>query len=139
MYVCNSCLNASISFPTRSIERNSYHIFLICINIIKSIIHIIACIICSLDGCGILAGLFFSWFSISWIFFFRYAAFPGFWYVVSFTWMSLVKPGLHCAIYATFYVWKYFDKCFMTKHFLHISLTKFNKLKKRSKRTFIII
>ena len=32
--------------------------------------------------------------------------------------------------------WKYFDECFMDKNLLHISLTKFNKLNKRRKRTF---
>ena len=33
---------------------------------------------------------------------------------------------------------KYFDECFMDKNLLHISLTKFNKLNKRRKRTFLI-
>ena len=43
-----------------------------------------------------------------------------------------LKPGLHCAIYATFtphfMCWKYFDECLMDKNLLHISLTKFNKI-----------
>ena len=34
--------------------------------------------------------------------------------------------------------WKYFDECFMDKNLLHISLTKFNKLNKRRKHTFLI-
>ena len=51
-------------------------------------------------------------------------------------------PGLHCAIYSTFapyfLCWKNFDECFMDKNLLYISLTKFNKLSKRRKRTFLI-
>ena len=31
-----------------------------------------------------------------------------------------------------FMCWKYFDECFMDKNLLHISLTKFNKLNKRT-------
>ena len=34
-----------------------------------------------------------------------------------------IKRGLHCAN------WIYFDENFMDKNLLHISLTKFNKLK----------
>ena len=47
---------------------------------------------------------------------------------------SLIKPGLHCAIYSTFIpdfmCWKYFD---MDKNLLQISLTKLLKLKKKLK------
>ena len=39
-----------------------------------------------------------------------------------------LKPGLHCAVYFAFTThimcWKYFDKCFMDKTLLHISLIK---------------
>ena len=52
-----------------------------------------------------------------------------------------LRPGLHCKICSTFtphvMYWKYFDKCFMGKNLLLISLTKFNKLNKRKKRTFL--
>ena len=44
--------------------------------------------------------------------------------------------GSHCAIYSTFtphfMCWKYFGECFMDKNLLHIYLTKFNKLSKRT-------
>ena len=44
-----------------------------------------------------------------------------------------INRGLHCAIYSTFtphfMCWIYFDENFMDKNLLHISLTKFNKLK----------
>ena len=55
---------------------------------------------------------------------------------------TLLRPGLHYAIYSTFnpnfMCWKYFDECFVDKSLLHTSLTKFNKLSKRRKRTFLI-
>ena len=41
-------------------------------------------------------------------------------------------------IFSTFMCWKYFDECFMNKDLLYISLTKFDKLNKRRKRTFLI-
>ena len=47
---------------------------------------------------------------------------------------SLIKPGLHCAIYFTFIshfmCWKYFD---MDRNLLHISSTKILKVKKKLK------
>ena len=53
-----------------------------------------------------------------------------------------LKRGLHCQSYSTFsphfIFWIYFDECFMDKNLLHISLTKFYKLDKREKRTFLI-
>ena len=53
-----------------------------------------------------------------------------------------IKRGLHCHIYPTFSLhfiyWKSLDECFTDKNILHISLTKFNKLNKRRKRTFSI-
>ena len=53
-----------------------------------------------------------------------------------------IKRGLHCHIYPTFSLhfiyWKSLDECFTDKNLLHISLTKFNKLNKRRKRTFLI-
>ena len=53
-----------------------------------------------------------------------------------------LKLGLHYAIYSTFtphfMCWKYFDECFMDKNLFHTSLTKFNKLSKRRKCTFLI-
>ena len=46
---------------------------------------------------------------------------------------NFIKRGLHCAIYSTFtphfMCWIYFDENVMDKNLLHISLTKFNKLK----------
>ena len=63
----------------------------------------------------------------------------------TFAWMLFTlfkfKPRLLCAISSTFTLhfmcWKYFDKCCMDKNLLQISLTKFNKLNKRRKRTFL--
>ena len=53
----------------------------------------------------------------------------------------LLKPELHCAISSTFtphfMCWKCFDKTCMDKNLLRISLTKFNKLNKRRKHTFL--
>ena len=76
----------------------------------------------------------------------------SFWYLIlsSFFFISfytffkrlILKRSLHCQIYSTlsphFMCWKYFGECFMDKNLLHISLTKFNKLNKRRKRTFLI-
>ena len=39
-------------------------------------------------------------------------------------------PNFICSIY--------FDKCFMVKNLVNISLTKFNKLNERRKRAFLI-
>ena len=48
-----------------------------------------------------------------------------------------LKPGLHCAVYSTFtphfICCKYFNESFMDKNLLHISLTKFYKLKQKKK------
>ena len=53
-----------------------------------------------------------------------------------------LKRGLQYQIYSTFsshfLCWKYFDESFLDKNLLRISLTKFNKLNKRRKRTFLI-
>ena len=52
------------------------------------------------------------------------------------TWL-LVKLGLHCATYSTFtpsfICWIYFDESFLDKNLLHLSLTKFNKIKQKTK------
>ena len=52
------------------------------------------------------------------------------------------KAGVTYAIYSTFtphfMCSKYFDECFMDKNLFHTSLTKFNKLSKRRKCTFLI-
>ena len=54
----------------------------------------------------------------------------------------MVKAGLHCQIYSKFFphfmCWKYLDECFIDNRLLHIFLTKFNKLNKRRKWTFLI-
>ena len=61
-------------------------------------------------------------------------------YLLQYYCIYYIKRGLHCQIYSTFsphfICWKYFDEYFMDKNLLYISLTKFNKLNKRSKRIF---
>ena len=56
--------------------------------------------------------------------------------------INCLKLGLHCLICSTFtpyfMCWNYFDECCMDKSLLHTSLTKFNKLNKTRKRTFLI-
>ena len=56
--------------------------------------------------------------------------------------IDCLKLGLHCLIYSSFtpyfMCWNYFDECCMNKSLLHTSLTKFNKINKRRKRTVLI-